>query len=61
VAGQARLSGRQGSVIEMAQGQLGLLEKAMPASVGTRPVEVRCSRRVASSFSSRVICWLRPR
>jgi hypothetical protein len=35
VAGQARLSGRQGSVIEMAQGQLGLLEKAMPASVGT--------------------------
>jgi hypothetical protein len=33
-------------------------QKASPASVGTTPVEVRCSRRVASSLSSRLICWL---
>lgn len=33
-------------------------QKASPASVGTTPVEVRCSSRVDSSLSSRLICWL---
>ncbi|MCY1216614.1 hypothetical protein D9M72_284950 [compost metagenome] len=33
-------------------------QKASPASVATTPVEVRCSSRVDSSLSSRLICWL---
>ena len=30
----------------------------MPASVGRTPLELRCSSRVESSPSSRLICWL---
>ena len=33
-------------------------KNANPASVGTAPLEVRCSSRVLSSPSSRLICWL---
>lgn len=34
-------------------------KNASPASVGTAPLAVRCSSRVLSSLSSRLICWLR--
>ncbi|MNT04371.1 hypothetical protein D3C72_1389470 [compost metagenome] len=33
-------------------------KKAVPAAVATTPVCVRISSRVASSLSSRLICWL---
>jgi hypothetical protein len=33
-------------------------KNASPASVGTTPLALRCSSRVASSPSSRLICWL---
>ncbi|MNT30423.1 hypothetical protein D3C72_1662160 [compost metagenome] len=32
--------------------------KAVPAGVGVTPVGLRVSSRVASSLSSRLICWL---
>ena len=34
-------------------------KNASPASVGTAPLAVRCSSRVLSSPSRRLICWLR--
>ncbi len=34
-------------------------KNASPASVGTAPLAVRCSSRVDSSPSRRLICWLR--
>lgn len=45
-------------LVRMAQRELGFVKKAIPASVGTVPLLVRCSRRVLSSLSSRLICWL---
>ncbi|KAG1244190.1 hypothetical protein G6F65_021948 [Rhizopus arrhizus] len=34
-------------------------KNASPASVGTTPLALRCSSRVESSPSNRLICWLR--
>jgi hypothetical protein len=58
VAGQARLAGGEDGIIGMTQRQLRLGVESEPALVGVTPREVRCSRRMASSFSRRAICWL---
>ncbi len=58
MAGQPGLLRGLDGVVGMAQRQLRLPENASPASVGSTPLALRRSSRVASSPSSRLICWL---
>ncbi len=58
VAREARGARGAGSVIGMAQRQLGLAPEGEAGIGRHHPVEVRWSSRVDSSLSSRLICWL---